>query len=106
MSGVLSVVLTLRVRTVVTRGVTTTLLIAAIAASALLATTSSQPGTRPYGIEKRLPLTTSRVVGTPDPLPPYRVRKVYANLHIDYPIAVCHQPGSDRLLIITQKTPY
>ena len=103
MPGAFSVVLTLRVRTIVTRSVTATLL---VAASALLATTSSQPGTRPYGIDKRLPLTTSRVVGTPDPLPPYRVRKVYANLHIDYPIAVCHQPGTDRLLIITQKAPY
>jgi glucose/arabinose dehydrogenase len=66
----------------------------------------AQAAKRPFGIDKRLPLTTSRVVGSPDPLPPYRVRKVFPKLRIDYPIAVCHQPGSDRLLIITQQTPY
>src|SRR5947208_1444553 len=60
----------------------------------------------PYGIDKRLPLTTSRVVGSPDPLPPYRVRKLFPKLRIDYPITICHQPGSDRLLTITQKEPY
>jgi glucose/arabinose dehydrogenase/mono/diheme cytochrome c family protein len=68
------------------------------------------PGTegaaRPYGIERRLPLTTSTVVGSPDPPPPYRVKRVYPNLKISYPIAVRHQPGSDRLLFISQPNPY
>jgi len=91
-------------------------LVAVLVASAILATAttclwsgagaSAQPGKRPYGIDQRRILATSRVVGSPDPLPPYRVRKVFPNLRIDYPIAVCHQPGSDRLLIITQKVPY
>ncbi|HYV37418.1 MAG TPA: PQQ-dependent sugar dehydrogenase, partial [Gemmataceae bacterium] len=61
---------------------------------------------RPFGIDKRIPLTTSRVVGSPEPLPPYRARKVFDKLRIDYPIAIRHQPGSDRFLIITQKIPY
>src|SRR5437867_1298661 len=64
------------------------------------------PAQRPYGLEKRLPLTTSTVVGSPEPLPPYRVRKVFANLKLDHPIAVHHQPGTDRLLVITQKHSY
>jgi uncharacterized repeat protein (TIGR03806 family) len=84
--------------------------VAALSASAAVrwpgAKAAGEVAQKPYGIDKRLPLTTSRVAGSPDPLPPYRVRKVFANLHIDYPIAVCHQPGSDRLLIITQKESY
>jgi uncharacterized repeat protein (TIGR03806 family) len=67
---------------------------------------SDQPAKRPFGLEKRLPLTTSRVIGSPDPLPPYRVRKVFDNLKLNHPIAALHQPGSDRLLIITQKASY
>src|SRR5882724_4432135 len=64
------------------------------------------PSRHPYGLEKRLPLNTSTVVGSPDPLPPYRVRKVFANLKLDHPIAVHHQPVTDRLLVITQKHSY
>src|SRR6266436_8351611 len=65
-----------------------------------------QPAKPSYGIDKRLPLTTSRVIGSPDPLPPYRVRKLFPNLRVDFPVAVTHQPGSDRLLIITQTRSY
>jgi glucose/arabinose dehydrogenase len=61
---------------------------------------------KPYGIDKRIALTTSRVVGSPDPPPPYRVRRVFPKLKLDFPIAVVHQPGCDRLLIITQPWPY
>src|SRR5437870_1864283 len=84
-------------------------LVAALLALAFLGASSFSTAfqaARPFGIDKRLPLTTSRVAGSPDPLPPYNVRKVFPKLSIDYPIAVCHQPGSDRLLVITQKTPY
>jgi glucose/arabinose dehydrogenase len=61
---------------------------------------------RPYGIERRLPLTTSRVVGSPEPPPPYRVRKVFPDLKVNFPVAVVPQPGSDRLLFITEEWPY
>ena len=58
------------------------------------------------GIEQRVPLTTSRVVGSPEPPPPYRVKRVLPNLKVNFPIAVVHQPGSDRLLLIDQPRPY
>ena len=61
---------------------------------------------RPHGIEKYVPVTTSRVVGSPDPPPPYRVARVFPKLKINFPIAVRRQPGSDRLLIIDQPTSY
>jgi len=52
------------------------------------------------GSARRVPLTTSRVVGAPEPPPPYRIKKVYPNLKIAFPIAVVREPDSDRLLIV------
>jgi glucose/arabinose dehydrogenase len=66
----------------------------------------AEEAARPYGIDRRVPLTTSTVVGSPDPPPPYRVKRVYPDLKVSYPIAVRHQPGSDCLLFITQLNPY
>jgi uncharacterized repeat protein (TIGR03806 family) len=51
---------------------------------------------------KRVSWDTSRVVGSPDPPPPYRVVRTFAKLNVVCPIAVAHQPGSDRLLLIQQ----
>lgn len=47
-------------------------------------------------------LTTSRVVGSPEPPAPYRTERRYPKLKVDFPIIVAHQPGSDRLWTITQ----
>src|SRR5579884_3183212 len=61
---------------------------------------------KPFGIERRIPLTTSQVVGSPDPPPPYRVRRVYPSLKLNYPVAVARQPGSNLLWVITEPQPY
>jgi uncharacterized repeat protein (TIGR03806 family) len=60
------------------------------------------PADKPFGLERRIPWTTSRVVGSPDPPPPYRVRRAFPKLKLPFPIGVAHQPGSDRLLLIYQ----
>jgi uncharacterized repeat protein (TIGR03806 family) len=59
---------------------------------------------KPFGIERRIPWTTSRVVGYPDPPPPHRVRRTFPGLKIPCPIAVARQPGSDLLWVIYQLT--
>ena len=46
-------------------------------------------------------LTTSRVVGSPDPPLPYSYQRVYPNLKLSFPVSIIHQPGSDRLWTIT-----
>ena len=51
---------------------------------------------------KRISSDTSHVVGSPDGPPPYRVVRTFPKLKVDTPIAVAHQPGSDRLIIIHQ----
>src|SRR5436189_1832619 len=58
---------------------------------------------KPFGLDKRIPWTTSRVVGSPNPPLPYRVRRVFPKLQIPCPIAVAHEPGSDRLIVIYQE---
>jgi uncharacterized repeat protein (TIGR03806 family) len=58
------------------------------------------------GLTKRIPMTTSRVVGSPDPPPPYRIRKVYPDLPLNWPEIVTPQPGSDRLVLVALDGPY
>src|SRR6266446_3487747 len=70
--------------------------------AALLAAAPPVGAEKPYGIERRTALTTSTVVGSPDPPPPFRIRRAYPQLNLDYPITVAHQPGSDRVLLVTQ----
>src|SRR6516164_1817376 len=81
-----------------------TILLLLVASAATSPPTESRKES--FDITKRVPLTTSKVVGSPDPPPPYRVKRLYPNLKINYPIAVRHQPGSDRLWFITQGYPY
>jgi glucose/arabinose dehydrogenase len=57
------------------------------------------PAAPPSG---RIPWDTSRVIGSPDGPPPYRVVRTFSKLQVVCPIAVAHQPGSDRLLLIQQ----
>lgn len=60
---------------------------------------------RPFGLEKRIPVTTSTVVGNPDPPLPYRWQRRYPNWKITYPMHVIPQPGTDLLLVIAQDSP-
>ncbi len=54
-----------------------------------------------FGIDKRAPLTTSKVIGFPDPPPPYRIKQVFMNTRIDFPLWIEPIPGSpDTLLLI------
>lgn len=60
-----------------------------------------KPG-KPFGIPRRITWTTSRVIGSPDPPLPYRVRRVFPNLDVKYPISVAHEPGTDQILLVHQ----
>ena len=54
---------------------------------------------KPFGLKKREPWTTSRVVGTPEPPPPYTVKRVYPQLTFTNPVFIAQEPGSDRILV-------
>ncbi len=51
------------------------------------------------GISKRIPWTTSRVVGTPDPPSPYVTEVAFPNILLKKATAVSNAPGSDRLFV-------
>src|SRR6516164_3679686 len=44
----------------------------------------------------RTPWTTSRVVGSPDPPPPFKVVRAFPNLKFEHPLLLARCPGSDR----------
>ncbi len=43
--------------------------------------------------------TTSRVVGSPDPPPPYKVVRAFLNLKFKHPLLMARSPGSARLFV-------
>ncbi|MGC3968985.1 MAG: PQQ-dependent sugar dehydrogenase [Pirellulales bacterium] len=59
---------------------------------------------RPYGIAKRIPLTTSRVVGAPDPPPPFRTVRAFPNLKLIHPIIARRIPDSSQLCVLTHES--
>jgi glucose/arabinose dehydrogenase/mono/diheme cytochrome c family protein len=61
---------------------------------------------RPYGLRERIPVTSSTVVGSPDPPLPYKAVRAYPKFSPAFPIMVKPVPGADQLLLITQDRPY
>src|SRR3989442_14585538 len=55
---------------------------------------------QPFGIDHRIPWTTSRVIGSPDPPLPYTVEKVFTNLTWKEPVFITPEPDSKRLLVV------
>lgn len=53
---------------------------------------ASQPG-------PRVLWTTSRVVGSPEPPPPYQLVRTFESLKFDQPLYVAFEPGTDRVLV-------
>src|SRR5262245_43347206 len=54
---------------------------------------------RLLGQEGRQPWTTSRVVGSPDPPPPFKVVRAFPNLKFHQPLLIARAPGLDRLFV-------
>ncbi len=61
---------------------------------------------KPHAIPKLTPLTSSKVFGSPDPRPPYRLKRVYPKLNLTFPVCVENEPGTKRFLILDQSRPY
>jgi putative heme-binding domain-containing protein len=54
---------------------------------------------RPYGIRTRVPWTTSRIRGSPEPPPPYRVERAFPKLTFNNPLLLARAPGINRLFL-------
>jgi putative heme-binding domain-containing protein len=57
---------------------------------------------QPFGIEKRVPWTTSRITGSPEPALPCVVKRVFPRLKFKEPLDMANTPASDRLFIAEQ----
>ncbi|HEX3146525.1 MAG TPA: PQQ-dependent sugar dehydrogenase [Gemmataceae bacterium] len=67
--------------------------------------TSAKPGDKPrkdWGIDKRVPWTTSNVKGSPEPPSPYLLENAFPKLKFENPIDLAVIPGSKRLAIAQQ----
>jgi uncharacterized repeat protein (TIGR03806 family) len=69
---------------------------------ALLSANAAAEEEPPFGLEHRIPWTTSRIVGSPDPPLPFTVEKTFTNIQWRGPIFVAPEPGTDSLLVIQQ----
>jgi uncharacterized repeat protein (TIGR03806 family) len=56
----------------------------------------------PSGLDQRIPLTTSRVVGSPDPALPMRAKRAWPGLDFKRPLFLGRDAASDRFLVIEQ----
>lgn len=56
----------------------------------------------PFGLEKRIPWTTSSVRGTPEPPLPYRADRVFPSIGFKNPTVLTNAPGTERFFIAEQ----
>src|SRR5437667_1280777 len=57
---------------------------------------------QPFGLDHRIPWTTSRLIGSPDPPLPYTVEKTFTIIKLERPLFIIAEPGTDRLFVIEQ----
>ena len=67
--------------------------------SGRLRTNDGKPDNAEPTRSARTPWTTSRVVGSPDPPPPFKVVRAFPNLKFEHPLLIARYPGSDRLFV-------
>ncbi len=59
-----------------------------------------EPVRKKFGLEKRVPWTTSKVIGSPEPPPPYRTEPAFPKLpKFEEPLDLTYAPGTDRLFV-------
>ena len=54
---------------------------------------------KPFGLDKRVPWTTSKIIGSPEPPPPYQTERVFAKLRFEEPLDLTFAPGTNRLFV-------
>jgi len=60
---------------------------------------SAGPLGKPYGLEKRVLWTTSKVIGSPEPPPPYKTEPAFPKLKFEEPLDMSYAPGTNRLFV-------
>ena len=55
---------------------------------------------RPFGLDRRVPWTTSTITGSPDPPPPFAIEPVLPGLRFADPVILTRAPGTPRLFVV------
>jgi putative heme-binding domain-containing protein len=61
-----------------------------------------EAGERPHGISKRTEWTKSRVTGSPEPPPPYKIVRAFPKLTFTNPLLLTTAPGMNRFFVCEQ----
>lgn len=76
------------------------LLLTAAIGFAITVVTSHAADDQPYGIDERIPWTSSRITGSPEPPLPYTTERVFPKLSFEDPVTLTNAPGTDRLFVV------
>ncbi len=71
-----------------------------ITLAAIFAGISCAADEAPFGLEKRIPWTTSRVIGSPDKAPPFHAVRVLPKQNFNHPLWANAEPGTKNLFVI------
>jgi uncharacterized repeat protein (TIGR03806 family) len=63
----------------------------------------SKSAATPFGLDRRIPWTTSRVVGSPEPPRPFRTERIFPHIQFKHPVVVTMAPGLDRWFVGEQE---
>jgi uncharacterized repeat protein (TIGR03806 family) len=61
---------------------------------------AAEPRRAEFGLERRVPWTTSRLVGSPDPPPKYVAERIFPSLTFEAPCEMAAIPGTNRLVVV------
>lgn len=53
-----------------------------------------------FSLDRRIPWTDSRVIGSPDPPTPYKVVRAFPKLTVKQPLVLAPEPGTDKLFLL------
>jgi putative heme-binding domain-containing protein len=70
-----------------------------LAAQHVASSANKEAAARPYGIAIRVPWTTSRLTGSPEPPQPYRSERLFPRLSFRNPLLCARFPISDRIVV-------
>ena len=74
-------------------------LLFALAAAPALSQPAPGEDEKPFGMARRVKWTTSRVVGSPEPPPPYRLVRAFPQFIFTHPIFIAQDPMSERFFV-------
>ena len=70
-----------------------------VAAEPVFSQAAPNGAEKPYGLAGRVEWTTSRVVGSPDPPPPYQLIRAFPQFIFKHPVFIAQDPMSERFFV-------